>query len=390
MGADLVLMPDQGKVPWWPCAVTALLVGLVTLLAASKTPAFLSWDFHLFYAAGQLPSSELYDEREQMAAQYSIWQANLKTFREFNFSAFLKPAYYRLLLAPLARLPFWKAYAVWALVQLAAFASGLYLLARRYGYHAVWYIPLPLCPYLVITIGWGQDTGLVFLLMAAVLEFLLREKDEWAGAVLALGLIKWNTLLFLPLLLLVLKKWRALAAFSAIAAAEVCVSVWITGWRGAADYASMLSGPYADYLAVGMPSLRGLLLIAGIPNQIAAAALVIALTLAVQFLRTQDLQTQFALGVGISVVLAYHTMIYDLLLLLIPVIVLQNRLVEFWKRATIVLFLSPVPNLADRAAGGALWGKVPMIISILLFASAVFTSASRQTCALSRSAADCR
>ncbi len=335
---------------WWPCAITGLLILLVLCVSILKMPAALAWDFHLFYAAGKVPASLLYNEQAQENAQRQIWEANLRGLREFNFSPFLKPAYYRILLVPLSRLPFWRAYAAWGIVQWLAFVVAIILLSRRYGYQAVWYIPLPLCPYVVISISWGQDTPVVFLLLVLTLELLLRRRDGSAGALLALGLVKWNILMFLPLLFLVQKKWKALAAFSAIAAAEVAISIWITGAAGIRDYRAMLGGDYADFLAVGMPSLRGLLLLAHIPNAVVLALIPLAGGAVLRMLWKLEMEKAFAMATAASVFLAYHTMIYDLLFLILPILVFQRELRAGWKAAVTVLFLSPIPNLAGKLA----------------------------------------
>lgn len=156
------------------------------------------WDFHQFYAVGTLPAADTYNVEEQRQAEERIWREHRPLVEEFNYSPYLKPAYYRLIWAPLAKLPFWTAYRLWVAFQVLAFLVAMWILARRYQLDSAIVLLLPMCPYLMLSFTWGQDTGLIFLLIVLALELGLRKREGWAGAVLALGLFKWNTILLLP------------------------------------------------------------------------------------------------------------------------------------------------------------------------------------------------
>lgn len=351
----------------WLCpAIGAGLVAVWVVVLFLK-PATLAWDFSLFYAAGKIEGRRLYDLKTQQETQRRVWEAELSRTQEFHFSPFLRPAFYRVVLAPLAHLPYWTAFAVWVAIQAAALVLALVRLARRYGFDRTWYLLLPLCPYVTTTINWGQDTALVLLAVVLGFELLLEGKHGWGGALLALALVKWNLFALLPLFLLARGLWRALAGFALVAALEAAVSLRMIGPDGWRDYLSLLHSDYADYLAAGMPSLRGLLLLLRAPEAAVLAALAVAVAGTVWISRRLPVPAALAVGVSACVFLAYHTMIYDLLFLLFPILVLRRRLESGWRAAVTVFLLSPVPNLI---------GKLALAVTMLLFMTAVLTAVS--------------
>lgn len=356
-----------------PAARLCLLIGLalvlIWVLAMIKKPATLAWDFSLFYAAGSIETTRLYDLGSQYEAEHRLWEENLKGNRDFNFSPFLRPAYYRALLRPLAKLAFWQAFAVWTLIQVSALVTSLAVLARRYGFDPVWYILLPLCPYVIAAINWGQDAAVALLLLVLTFELLVRRWDSLAGAVLALVLIKWNIVLLLPLFLLAQKKWKAIATFLLVAAVEVLASVWLAGPEGAKNYFWMLRGNYADYLASEMPSLRGLLLLLKFPNSPVLLVVAAAVVMLLWTSRRLEIPAAFAVGVAASVFLTYHTMLYDLLFFFLPILVFQQQLQSGWKAGATVLFISPIPNLI---------GKFMLAATAALFFAAILKAALEQ------------
>ncbi len=326
--------------------------GLITLLFGllfySADVRAYAWDFHQFYAIGSLPASETFDVQAQIQMEERLWREHRPWIDEFNYSPYLKPAYYRLIWVPLARLPFWSAFAVWVGVQVVAFAVAMIMLARRYTIEPALLVLLPMCPYLMITFVWGQDTCLLFLLVVLSLELGHRRQEGLAGAVLAMGLFKWNTILMLPAAFLIQKRWKTLAGFAAMALAEIAASVWITGLDGVRDYLSLAQHPVSQYWSAGMPSLRGLLLSLGASQAVALAVVCSAIALFLWKIRSLDLDLTYAAAASIGVFLAFHTMRYDLLLAVLSIVILSRPLSAGWKTPVVVLFLSPIPYFAYK------------------------------------------
>ncbi|MEZ5364419.1 MAG: glycosyltransferase family 87 protein [Bryobacterales bacterium] len=277
-----------------------------------------------------------------------LWREHRPMVEEFNFSPYLKPAYYRLVWVPLAKLEFWTAYRVWVALQVVAFLSAMTLLGKRYGLDSALVLLLPMCPYLLLSFTWGQDTGLLLLILALSLELSLRGRESWGGATLALGLFKWNTILLLPLLFLVQKRWRTLRGFAAVALVEVVLSVWITGIGGVRDYFALATSPETSYWSYLMPSVRGVALAVGAPASLSWALALGAIAVFLWRARGLDLEKSYAAGVSIGVFLAIHTMGYDLLLPVMAIVMLYDRLSVGWKAPLVVLYLSPMPYMAQK------------------------------------------
>ncbi|MBI2685881.1 MAG: DUF2029 domain-containing protein [Acidobacteria bacterium] len=290
-----------------------------------------AWDFSLYYAAGKLPGEELFNKEAQVREQQQLWRENLQDTRPYHFSVYLKPAVYKLVLTPLSRLSFWRAYITWAFVQVASLAAALWLIGRRCGFPTVLWILLPLNPYLVSVVAWGQDTGLVFLTVACAWE--LSERGNWfrAGSILALSLVKWNLFLLLLPMLIIQRRWRMLAGFACVTVLGAAISICITGWPGTLAYFHLLQDREADYLAPGMPSVRGVLLWFGATSLVTNGLLFFLHCGTWWMLSRLPFRAAFALAVTACIVLSYHTMLYDLLFLLIPLQLTQRE----------DLFLSP-------------------------------------------------
>lgn len=366
-------MTPATKSGWLYPAIGAGLLAVWIVMLFLK-PAALAWDFTLFYAAGKIEGPRLYNLQTQQDTQRRLWEAELSGHQEFHFSPFLRPAFYRVILTPLSHLPYWTVFAVWLTIQAAALVLALARLARRYGFDPTWYLLLPLCPYVTTTINWGQDTALVLLAVVLGFELLVDGKHACGGALLALALVKWNLFAILPLFLLARGLYSALAGFTLVAALEAAISIGMIGTSGFRDYLSLLNSDYADYLAPGMPSLRGLLLLLHTPQPAVLAMLAAALIGMVWIIRRLPLPAALSLAVSACVFLAYHTMIYDLLFLLLPILVLRQNLETGWRAAVTVFLLSPVPNQI---------GKPALAMTLLLFIIALCTlrrSAGTRAC----------
>jgi hypothetical protein len=312
-----------------------------------------AWDFPVFYTAGKLDPAWLYREDVQQSEERRLWESTLSGLRGYSFAAFLRPAYYHLLLAPLARLSFWPAFFLWTIVQCASLAVALAILGRGNRWNPALYLLLPVCPYVVRALTWGQDTALVFLAVVVSFELLRCDREAAAGVVLALALVKWNIVWPAPLLLLLQRRWRFAGAFLLAAAVELGVSAALVGRSGIHDYLAMLRSEHADYLSRGMPSLRGLLLAADLPNTAAAAASGIAALATLWSLIRLPAAPAFAGAAGASAALSYHTMIYDPIFLLLPLLVFRKRLQSGWRGAATALVLSPIPVLLGEAVTAA-------------------------------------
>lgn len=305
-----------------------------------------AWDFPLYYSAGRLAPHEMYKTEVQQADQRLIYEENVRPRRTYFFAIFLRPAVYKLVLTPLAQLPFWNAYFLWATLQAAGIVVGLYLYSRPAGVPPSMWILLPLSPPMISTVAWGQDAGLVFLAIAGAWALSLRERWFAAGAVLALSLVKWNLFLLIVPLMVAQRKWRMLAGFGTVAAFGAIASVVIAGWEGTASYLQLLQHRDADVHAAQMSSVRGLLVLAGAPGMAVAAVLVI-LNGALWWIQSRlSWRFAFALAVTGCVALSYHTMHYDSIFLLAPLLLLREEsyIASLPFQVLFLLWMTPSPD----------------------------------------------
>ncbi len=305
-------------------------------------PANMAGDFHLFYAAGLIPADQIYDLDTQREVEQSLFAEHYPDDYLFTLAPYFRPAYYKAILTPLAKLPFWTAYWVWSALQILSMAGAIFLLSRRFGFEPSLAVLLPLCLPAWAALSWGQDFWLVFFLVCAALELAMRRRDGWAGVVLALALVKWNVLLLLPVTLAVQRRWRMLAAFCAMALVEVGATFALIGRQGFEDYLVAIQDPSAEAFRFAMPSLRGLLLNIGVPDVAIAVILLASAAALVWSIREAPFEHAFALAAVGSAFLSAHTMMYDFAFFFLPLLVLKPHRSSRVAAVVVALAFTPV------------------------------------------------
>lgn len=328
-------------------------------------------DFLARWTAGRLlfdgAGSTIYDPHVQSTLQAQLGSTQL--------SWFVSPPFVAALFVPLGLLPYHLACAVWMVVAGSALAAAVVILMRTVSLPGALSWPRLLVPIIgsypiLELVGSGQDTGLVLLLVLLGWWLLRGGHDILAGSVLALGLMKPHLIALVPVLLLVHRRWRALAAFIVAAGALLGASVLLVGRDGVLAWLQISGDPtftteVQAAQAWKQVSIPGLVLgvlppgVGGGWHLIAyAAGLALALS-ALPLLSRGDITalSTWALTLGVTVVTSPHVMVYDLVLA-VPLLVLLPRL--WWtagSRALLAiaysaLWLVPVGHLL---AGGRPW-----------------------------------
>jgi hypothetical protein len=292
-------------------------------------------DFTIFYAAGKMirngQSASLYDLRAQYRTQNEfapdvpIRQAALP----YNH-----PPFEALLFVPFTFIEYLPAYGIWTVINLAMLASSLTLLRKHFtdirnlspallGLAAAGFFPI------AMAIIQGQDSILLLLITVLAMAAAAEARDVSAGAMLALGLFKFHFII--PLVLIVaIKRPRLLVGFVPVALALVGVSVALVGWHGALDYVRFVL--HVEGNAAGgvvwvfdMPNLRGLIAVmaGAFAGSVWSTLLTVASSVAVVLVAVRSVrkagntvQGMFALATVATMLIGYHTMPYDLSLLL--------------------------------------------------------------------------
>ena len=304
-------------------------------------------DFTIFYSSGRMLSQglgrKLYDEatqyrvQQEFAAGVSIRQGPLP----YNH-----PPFEALLFVPFAAMPYATAYCVWNLLNLIFIASMLFLLRTclpqlRSVSAPMWMFAWVAFFPVFFALLQGQDALLLVLLFSAAYVLLRRNRDLAAGCCLGLGLFRFHLVLPLILILLWRKRSKALIGFLGTALSLALISIAIVGWQGALDYPSQVwqmeraMEKHQTIFPLRMANLRGLM--ASLPpfasrHVMDLVIAVISLGLLVFAARKwkatspAEFDLSFSLCIIVTVLVGYHTLAYDLSLLLLPITLTLNYL----------------------------------------------------------------
>ncbi len=204
-------------------------------------PAFLTGA--RLVAAGHAAS--LYDIAAQEPVQRAIVGDTL--FNERGLLPYNHLPFLALALAPFADQPLETSYAVWMIATLLALAGALAVLTGEllayspgrswrqveviWAALGLWGLALGFFPLFNSLLA-AQVTAWVLLSLAITLRAFRTGHEGWAGVALAGGLLKPQLILVPLLVLLVMRRWRALAGFGAVAGVGGIVSVLALGGVG--------------------------------------------------------------------------------------------------------------------------------------------------------------
>jgi hypothetical protein len=359
-------------------------------------------DFPDFYCAARMLAEghghQLYDPdvQRQYQARYSGRVGTLYIHPPFEAPLYLAVSW----------LPLRRAYLLWFLLNLGFLAFGLRRLAKDalspWDWRVLLAASLTFVPVL-LCLQQGQDSLLLLLLVVLAFTALRHERAFAAGCWLALGLFKFQIVLPLALVLVLIqnKEIRSglAAGFSLVAVALAGFSAAISGWSVFTVYPRFLldlrSQPFAGIVPLAMANFRGLTYLffrsdqsswaIAVVSALCAAALLITLTV---WRRARDssmtdaahdeFDLAFASTVLFALLISYHLNPHDLTLLLLPMALLLRRALARPPRLrpakgmTIcvlgILFL-PLLHLWALKAGVYALVSVPLLALFLLSAS---------------------
>lgn len=392
-------------------AVFSYLIGTVAIYAAMFWNVRESIrkgypDFTIYYCAGTMVRQglghQLYDEATQFKVQreFSPEVANRSAALPYNH-----PPFEAALFVPFTFVAYPWAFALWDLANLAMLASLPFLLRphlpqlQNYSWPFWALTSLAFFP-IFITLLQGQDAILLLFLYAVAFVCLKKNRDVWAGGWLALGLFKPHLALPLIFLLLVQGRRRILAGFALVAAILVLVSIAIVGKQGMElypRYVTQLENTLARGAIVpsDMPNLRGALsILFSTESHMASAVLVISLALLLftafkcrKIDQNNLFDLKFSLAALATVLVSYHALIYDLSVLMLPVLLLADELPRkgksAWRRtlmmvAAATFFIPPLQLvLSMRSHRSALLGWVLLLWLLAVAREISFRTTSR-------------
>jgi hypothetical protein len=328
-------------------------------------------DFAMFYTAGSMVRAgyahQIYNYDAETRFQNELVSKTPAPYTHLPYEA--------LVFAPLSVLPYRAAYCTFLLLNLGLAISALFLMPRA-DVHRLSVLTLASFFPVSAAIADGQDS-IFLLIIACAAWFLFSRKQEWfAGNLLALGLFRFQIVLPIAGLMFLWKRWRFVAGFVMSAAALLVLSGWLVGFDQLAVYGSHLLSlstvtrqetgySISQSQARRMVSLRALF-----ANILPSAHIAITLLASIALLlwvahrgRLLGRKYQFALAVAFSVLVSYHLFVYDLTILLIPMIAALELAGNGESRTAQAAVL--IPLLATPV--GILWRPFLLALPLLAF-----------------------
>ncbi len=306
-------------------------------------------DFSALYTAGLMArrglGHQLYDRSQQLRVQqeFSV-QAQLQQ----GTRPFIRPPFEALLFVPFSYLRYSRALAAWSAVKLVLLALALWTLPRNHLFprlYPVWLETILSLGYFPVFFDFfqGQDAVLLLLLLVLAFRSLGREGDGWGGVLLGLGLFKFHLIIPIVVALVLAGRPRVLAGFVSTALVLLAISCGMAGPAVLYSYPAYLltlnrTPGMGMVAAQNMPNLRGLLTAwvgtAPFPGPIHWTLLplaVFALAYVVWLWRSRNRSgfPALALGYGLTILVtvltSYYSYVYDMTLLLVPMLLAGGR-----------------------------------------------------------------
>lgn len=269
-------------------ALKALIYGLLTAIALAWGIRYFEFtqthrppDFIPFYLGGKVAASghiaEIYQKEAYAPYIAEIFkQGAAMTYGNYYF---IRPVFQVLLYVPFSWLPYATASTLDVLINFFLLGILVWKLPDWFAAPDSWRLFIRVGLALFYPFHWaimaGQDTLLLTLIISYAWRLAGKGKPVPAGLLLALGVYKPHFMWGLPLLMLVQKKTRMLAAFLGLSACLAAFSLVTVGPAGLRAWVSLLQDPSSDIVPSIMGNVRGLALHSGPAAGVLAATLVL-------------------------------------------------------------------------------------------------------------------
>lgn len=359
--------PDYVK--GFAIAVLVFSVGIQIVLWVSNV-ADPGNDFRTFYTAGYMvrtgDARDLYDAELQFRLQNQL-AAPLKSALPY-----IHPPYEAYLDAPFSLLSYRNAYYAFLAFNLVLLGAAFWLLRPRMNNLAAIFPWLPAAifiafPPITIALLQGQDSILLLAILVGAGVLLDRDRPFASGAVLALGLFRFQVVLPIALLFLLWRRWRFVAGFTLSSAILCLVSLAMVGWAGAKAYcATLLSFSHrvpsqVDHLYRVPPrfilNLRGLIFSLyrfHVPDVWLPVLTVLASVAILYLAAKKPAHASFTVAIPVAALVSYHFLVHDMSVLLLPLVLVLDQCVRFegtsdsrrWLfRSAALMFAAPVMQI---------------------------------------------
>ena len=338
-------IPIGTRIPYY---LTALAMALPAIMLGLQLSGWIGFwpmirdghaDFRNLYTAGYMVrlghGDELYDYEAQKRFQDALIS------REDIAIPFIRPAYQALLFAPFSFLAFREAYFAFLVLNLATLGLCSRLL-RPYTSNLshVWPgLPGGMLLFLPIAAALmqGQDSIILLTLMAGALACLQHDRQYLAGALIALGLFKFQFVIPIALLFMAWRRWRFLLGFGISAAVLAAVSLWVSGARQTLNYASSVAhigatqtlGSGLSLPVDHMANLHGAMagIFANSPVVVPLTVVASAATMVFAATRRPAVADMLLIAIPVSALVSYYMFIHDMSVLQVPLALTLDKAV---------------------------------------------------------------
>jgi type IV secretory pathway VirB2 component (pilin) len=254
---------------------------------------------------------------------------------------YTRPPFYAALLRPLALLPYRTAYLVFSIASLASvlwFVSRFSKECSALPFFAAMSLPI------LTAICGGQDTPFLLAILGGTMLLTRANKDVWAGVLLSLLAIKFHLFLFVPVLLLLKRRWAILRGAMIGMAGLIGFGILVAGGRAWQQYVAVLRDPWINPSATIMPNIHGLV---AVLNGGTALELALIATVVAGFLWTvrsnDDYEFLLAVSLVCGLLVSFHSGVADDIVLLPAFVAIVRTCTVPSLRAASALVLTPVP-----------------------------------------------
>jgi hypothetical protein len=320
-----------------PLIVLALLVFLTGLHFVTFQSVG-GMDFEHYYVGAKMVAAGQGAQLHDLETQFD-WQSRIlgQVSTPFNY-----PAPMALLYWPTTLLDLSHGYLLWTFLSTLMFAGSVLLLNKTFRFaQDSWFLLLLCAGFLPFhaTLSSGQADAFLLLAYTVSLVCLEKGKPAISGLVLSLALLKFHLVLPFVLVMLLRKQWRFLLGFTGGGVTILGLWLWISGPGLFTAYPRLVMGikelPRGRFEPQLMGNFRGMFF--GLseheaPTWLVAVVALVGLALVAKY--WSGIERGFAAAMAMTILTSYHCYVYDLILLLIPLMV-GIRLV---KKSNVLLF----------------------------------------------------
>ena len=268
------------------------------------------------------------------------------------------PPFVAMFFQPFAMLPYWTAFRLWLAISLALYLSGLWLLIRRFCSgdlleRSIFLLfGLSFWPFISWILAAGQLSAIGFLAMALAIYWEDSDRHFWSGLALSICSYKPTLLLLILPMLLVIRRFKTLAGFSAgaftLAAAAAVAGgpgIWAAYIKASAGFSSMVTHVLPVTLdlrgfCAAIPHAgrftRALLVCAG---GLAGGCMAVAWWRARHYVQHGPATPIWATTLTWTLLLNVYVPVYDSVLVVVSVIATAATLIRFAPRIFVALCL---------------------------------------------------